>query len=59
MAAATAEPSPPATRVTTRLRAVEQAYRTAIDHDTAFEPAAPTRAFRTPDHAADGEIELE
>jgi hypothetical protein len=47
------------TRVATRLRAVEQAYRKAIDHDTAFELTEPTRAFRAPEHAADSEIELE
>ena len=36
------------TRITTRLRAVEQAYRTAIDHDTAHNPPEPTP--NTPSH---------
>jgi len=47
------------TRVTTRLPAVERAYRTAIDHDVAFRPPAPARTLRSPDHAADREMELE
>ncbi len=47
------------TRVATRLRAVEQAYRTATEHDTASRPPEPTRTFRSPERQADREIELE
>ena len=47
------------TRVATRLRAVEQAYRTATEHDTASRPPEPTRTFRAPERQADREIELE
>ena len=47
------------TRIATRLRAVEQAYRMAIDRDAAFRPPEPARALRSPEHAADREIELE
>ncbi len=47
------------TRVTTRLRAVERAYRTAIDRDVAFKPAEPTRTLRAHEHAADREMEME
>ena len=47
------------TRVATRLRAVEQAYRTATEHDTAYRPPEPTRALRSPERQADREIELE
>ena len=47
------------TRIATRLRAVEQAYRTAIDRDAVFSAPEPTRACRSPEHAADREIELE
>ena len=46
------------TRITTRLRAVEHAYRTAIEHDTAHElpePAPP--AARTREPAPDLEAE--
>ena len=46
------------TRIVTRLRAVEQAYRTAIDRDTAFNAPETTRACRSPEHA-DKEIEQE
>ena len=35
------------TRVATRLRAVEQACRTATDHDTAYTPPEPARAPRS------------
>ncbi|MFZ0753004.1 MAG: hypothetical protein WAN00_04480 [Trebonia sp.] len=38
------------TRVAARLRAVEQAYRTAIDHDTAYMPPGPTRTDRFLQH---------
>ena len=47
------------TRVATRLRAVEHAYRTAIERDTAYTPPEPTRACRFPEHAPDREMELE
>ena len=47
------------TRVATRLRAVEHAYRTAIERDTAYTPPEPARALRSPEHQADREIELE
>ena len=47
------------TRVATRLRAVEQAYRTAIDRGAVFSSPEATRACRSPEHAADREIELE
>ena len=47
------------TRVATRLRAVEHAYRTAIDRDAGFTPPEPTRTLRPPEHAADSEMEME
>ena len=47
------------TRIATRLRAVEQAYRTAIEHDTASRPPEPTRTPRSPELQADREIEME
>jgi hypothetical protein len=47
------------TRISTRLRAVEHAYRTAIERDTVFRPPEPTRALPSPEPAADREIELE
>jgi len=47
------------TRVAARLRAVEHAYRTAIEHDTASRPLEPTRTFRSPERQADREMELE
>ena len=47
------------TRIAARLRAVEHAYRMAIERDAAFRPPEPTRACRSPEHAADREIELE
>ena len=47
------------TRIAARLRAVEHAYRIAIDRDVVFTPPQPTRACRSPDPAADKEIELE
>jgi hypothetical protein len=46
------------TRIAARLRAVEQAYRTAIERDVMFSPSEPTRACRSPEHAVDSEIEL-
>jgi hypothetical protein len=47
------------TRVAVRLRAVEQAYRTAIEHDAVFRPPEPTRTLRSTELAADTEIEME
>jgi hypothetical protein len=47
------------TRVAARLRAVEHAYRMAIDRDFAVAPPQPTKSRRPPEHAADMEIELE
>ncbi len=47
------------TRVATRLRAVEHAYKAAGERDTTFRPPEPARTFRSPGHAADREIELE
>ena len=47
------------TRIATRLRAVEQAYRTATEHDTASRQPEPTRTSRSPERQADREIELE
>jgi hypothetical protein len=47
------------TRVTTRLRAVEQAYCTAIDHDTTYSPPEPTRTLRSPERHLATDIELE
>jgi len=47
------------TRIATRLRAVEHAYRMAIDRDAVFSAPEATRACRSPEHAADREIELE
>jgi hypothetical protein len=47
------------TRVATRLRAVEQAYRTAVERDAVFNPPEPARTLRSPARAADREIELE
>ncbi|HYB46571.1 MAG TPA: hypothetical protein VED20_04320 [Streptosporangiaceae bacterium] len=47
------------TRIATRLRAVEQAYRTATEHDTVSRPSEPTRTLRSSEHLADREIELE
>ncbi len=47
------------TRIATRLRAGEHAYRMAIDRDAVFSPPEPTTARRTPERAADREIELE
>jgi hypothetical protein len=46
-------------RVATRLRAVEQAYRTAVERDVEFSSPPPARTPRSPDRVADREIELE
>ena len=47
------------TRVAARLRAVEDAYRMAIERGAAAEPMEPTRTLRSPELHADREIELE
>jgi hypothetical protein len=47
------------TRIAARLRAVEQAYRTAIDRDTAYPPPEPTRTLRSPELYADRVIDME
>jgi hypothetical protein len=47
------------TRVAARLRAVEQAYRVAIEHDVATKTFEAIHAGRSPYHVADREIELE
>ena len=47
------------TRMAARLRAVELAYRVAIERDVVFRPPEPTTACRSLEHAADREIELE
>ena len=47
------------TRIAARLRAVEQAYRTAIDRDTAYTPSEPSRTLRSPELQAGGQIDLE
>ena len=47
------------TRIAARLRAVEQAYRIAIERGAVPGPPEPNRACRSPGHAADREIELE
>lgn len=45
-------------RVAARLRAIEHAYCTAIEHDAAFNPE-PATIIRPADHGADHEMELE
>ena len=47
------------TRVAARLRAIEHAYRMAIDRDAVFSPPEPTTAPSSPEPTADREIELE
>jgi hypothetical protein len=47
------------TRVAARLRAVEQAYRTAIERDVVFRPHERTGISSSPENAHDREIELE
>ena len=46
------------TRVAARLRAVERAYRTAIERDAAVKPEPAITIYPT-DHVADQEMELE
>src|SRR6516165_9238628 len=47
------------TRVAVRLRAVEQAYRAATEHDTTYRPPEPTRALRSPELQPGRQIDLE
>jgi hypothetical protein len=47
------------TQVVARLRAVEQAYRTAIDHDTTYRPPEPARTDRSPEHQPGSQTEPE
>jgi hypothetical protein len=47
------------TRIAARLRAVEHAYRTATEHDTAYTPPEPTRALRSPELQPGRQIDLE
>jgi hypothetical protein len=47
------------TRVVARLRAVGQAYRTAIDRGTAYRPPEPARALRSPQLQPGRQIDLE
>ena len=47
------------TRVATRLRAIEHAYKAVAGHDTAFTPPEPAQALRPPERTADKEMELE
>ena len=47
------------TRVAARLRAVEHAYRTATEHDTAYRPPEPTRMLRSDELQADRQMDLE
>ena len=47
------------TRIAARLRAIEHAYRMAIERAAAFMPPEPTRTCCSPKHPADREIELE
>jgi hypothetical protein len=47
------------TRIAARLRAVERAYRTAIERDSSFRSPESTSACRSPEHAADREMELD
>jgi hypothetical protein len=46
-------------RVAGRLRAVEQAYRAAMERDTAHRPPEPTRTLRPPEPQAGRDIDLE
>jgi hypothetical protein len=47
------------TRVAVRLRAVEQAYRTATEHDTASRLPEPSRTFRSHELQVGRQIDLE
>jgi len=47
------------TRVAARLRAVEQACRTAVEHDTAYSPAELAPTPRSPEHQLGRQSDLE
>ena len=47
------------TRVAARLRAVEQAYRTATERDTTYGPLEPTRTLRSPERPVGRDVEME
>jgi hypothetical protein len=47
------------TRAATRLRAAEQAYRTATEHLTPYKPPEPTRTPRSPELQPGRQIEME
>ena len=47
------------TRIAARLRAVEHAYRAAVERGAAFTPPEPSAACRSPEHLADRDIEME
>jgi hypothetical protein len=47
------------TRVATRLRAVEHAYRTAIERETLHTPPKPGRTVPSVDHVTDRHLDLE
>jgi len=47
------------TRIAARLRAVEQAYRTAIDRDATSTPSEPSRALRSAELQPGRQIDLE
>jgi hypothetical protein len=47
------------TRVAARLRAVERAYRTAIDRDATSTPSEPSRTLRSPELQSGRQIDLE
>jgi hypothetical protein len=47
------------TRVAARLRAVDQAYRTAIEHDTVHRPPEPRGRSRSPKRQLERQIDLE
>jgi hypothetical protein len=47
------------TRIATRLRAVEHAYRTAIECETLHTPPKPARTAPSVDHGTDRQLDLE
>jgi hypothetical protein len=47
------------TRVATRLRAIEHAYRTAIERETLHAPPEPARTPASRNHAADRQVDFE
>ena len=47
------------TRIAARLRAVEQAYRTAIERDATYTPSEPSRTLRSPELQPGRQIDLE